>query len=71
MARPSLADLMGTASDNAELAFLSACQTAVGNETIPEESMLAAGMLAVRLKGAARRRNVLYEASQTPRIGNT
>lgn len=48
----TLADLMGTASENAELAFLSACQTAVGDEKIPEESAhLAAGMLAVGFKG--------------------
>lgn len=44
--------LMNTAADNAELAFLSACQTATGHELIPEESMhLAAGMLAVGFKG--------------------
>ncbi|KZV68463.1 TPR-like protein [Peniophora sp. CONT] len=50
--RLSLADLMTTTADNAELAFLSACQTAVGDEKIPEESMhLAAGMLAVGYKG--------------------
>ena len=43
---------MNTVSDNAELAFLSACQTAVGDEKIPEESAhLAAGMLAVGFKG--------------------
>ncbi|VDC00819.1 unnamed protein product [Peniophora sp. CBMAI 1063] len=43
---------MGTTADNAELAFLSACQTAVGDEKIPGESMhLAAGMLAVGYKG--------------------
>ncbi|VDB87012.1 unnamed protein product [Peniophora sp. CBMAI 1063] len=48
----SLLDLMSTRADNAELAFLSACQTAVGDEKIPEESMhLAAGMLAVGYKG--------------------
>ena len=48
----TLSDLMGTASDNAELAFLSACQTAVGDEKTPEESAhLAAGMLAVGFKG--------------------
>ncbi|VDC01575.1 unnamed protein product [Peniophora sp. CBMAI 1063] len=50
--RLSLSDLMVTTADNAELAFLSACQTAVGDEKIPEESMhLAAGMLAVGYKG--------------------
>ena len=49
----SLAELMSTtATGRAELAFLSACQTAVGDEKIPEESMhLAAGMLAVGFKG--------------------
>ncbi|KZV67162.1 hypothetical protein PENSPDRAFT_636072 [Peniophora sp. CONT] len=48
----SLTDLMTLKDDNAELAFLSACQTAVGDEKIPEESMhLAAGMLAVGFKG--------------------
>ncbi|VDC07759.1 unnamed protein product [Peniophora sp. CBMAI 1063] len=45
-------DLMVTTADNAELTSLSACQTAVGDEKIPEESMhLAAGMLAVGYKG--------------------
>ncbi|KZV67447.1 hypothetical protein PENSPDRAFT_583974, partial [Peniophora sp. CONT] len=49
--RLSLADLMGTVSHNAELAFLSACQTAVGHIKNPEESAhLAAGMLAVGFK---------------------
>ncbi|VDB91738.1 unnamed protein product [Peniophora sp. CBMAI 1063] len=48
----TLAALMGTVAENAELAFLSACQTAVGDEKIPEESAhLAAGMLAVGFKG--------------------
>ncbi|VDC06480.1 unnamed protein product [Peniophora sp. CBMAI 1063] len=48
----SLLDLMNTTADDAGLAFLSACQTAVGDEKIPEESMhLAAGMLAVGYKG--------------------
>ena len=48
----TLATLMTTASDNVELAFLSACQTAVGDPKIPDESMhLAAGMLAVGFKG--------------------
>lgn len=48
----SLADLMQTASENAELAFLSACQTATGDENNPEEAVhLAAGMLAVGFKG--------------------
>lgn len=48
----SLSDLMQTAVDNAELAFLSACQTATGDAKNPEESVhLAAGMLAVGFKG--------------------
>ncbi|KZV67265.1 hypothetical protein PENSPDRAFT_59599 [Peniophora sp. CONT] len=48
----SLSDLKQTAADDAELAFLSACQTAIGNENNPEESVhLAAGMLAVGFKG--------------------
>ncbi|VDC06285.1 unnamed protein product [Peniophora sp. CBMAI 1063] len=48
----SLVTLMAMVADNAELAFLSACQTAVGDEKIPEESIhLAAGMLAVGFKG--------------------
>ncbi|VDC05864.1 unnamed protein product [Peniophora sp. CBMAI 1063] len=48
----TLSDLMGIAADNAKLAFLSACQTAVGDEKVPEESAhLAAGMLAVGFKG--------------------
>lgn len=48
----TLGDLMNTVSDNAELAFLSACETAVGDKNIPEESAhLAAGMLAVGFKG--------------------
>lgn len=48
----TLSALMETVSDNAELAFLSACETAVGDEKIPEESAhLAAGMLAVGFKG--------------------
>ena len=43
---------MATVADDAELAFLSACQTAVGDEKTPEESAhLAAGMLAVGYKG--------------------
>ncbi|VDB87841.1 unnamed protein product [Peniophora sp. CBMAI 1063] len=49
--RLSLSALMGTMSDNAELAFLSACQTAFGHLRNPEESAhLAAGMLAVGFK---------------------
>ncbi|VDB91747.1 unnamed protein product [Peniophora sp. CBMAI 1063] len=48
----TLQALMGTVSKNAELAFLSACQTAAGDEKNPEESVhLAAGMLAVGFKG--------------------
>ena len=48
----TLSALMGTESRNAEFAFLSACQTAVGDEKVPEESVhLAAGMLAVGFKG--------------------
>ncbi|KZV61536.1 hypothetical protein PENSPDRAFT_293122, partial [Peniophora sp. CONT] len=48
----SLSTLMGKASTKAELAFLSACETAVGDPKIPEESVhLAAGMLAVGYKG--------------------
>ena len=48
----TLAMLMSTVADGAELAFLSACQTAVGDEKVPEESVhLAAGMLAVGFKG--------------------
>ena len=43
---------MNTASDDAEIAFLSACKTAVGDEKVPEESVhLAAGMLVVGFKG--------------------
>lgn len=48
----SLSDLMRLAADDAELAFLSACQTATGDANNPEESVhLAAGMLAVGFKG--------------------
>ena len=50
--RLTLSTLMDTVADNAELAFLSACETAVGDERNPEESIhLAAGMLAVGFKG--------------------
>ena len=50
--RLTLSALMGKSANNAELAFLSACQTAVGDEKVPEESVhLAAGMLAVGFKG--------------------
>ncbi|VDC05860.1 unnamed protein product [Peniophora sp. CBMAI 1063] len=48
----TLSDLMSMMSNDAELAFLSACQTAVGDGKVPEESAhLAAGMLAVGFKG--------------------
>ncbi|KZV75357.1 TPR-like protein [Peniophora sp. CONT] len=48
----TLSALMGTTANKVELAFLSACQTAVGDEKIPEESAhLAAGMLAVGFRG--------------------
>ncbi|KZV73884.1 hypothetical protein PENSPDRAFT_626588 [Peniophora sp. CONT] len=48
----SLSDLMRTAADDVELAFLSACQTATGDDDNTEESAhLAAGMLAVGFKG--------------------
>lgn len=40
--------LMAQSLENAELAVLSACQTATGDQTLPEESLhLAAGMLSV------------------------
>ncbi|KAF5343629.1 hypothetical protein D9758_015445 [Tetrapyrgos nigripes] len=46
--RLKLHDLMKLSLENAELAFLSACQTAAGDENLPEESVhLAAGMLAI------------------------
>ncbi|VDB96099.1 unnamed protein product [Peniophora sp. CBMAI 1063] len=48
----TLSALMGKASTNAELAFLSACETAVGDPSIPEESAhLAAGMLVIGFRG--------------------
>ncbi|KZV73846.1 hypothetical protein PENSPDRAFT_602429 [Peniophora sp. CONT] len=48
----TLGALMSATAENAELAFLSACETAVGDEKNPEESVhLAAGMLAVGFKG--------------------
>ncbi|KZV76186.1 hypothetical protein PENSPDRAFT_598806 [Peniophora sp. CONT] len=48
----TLSTLMGAVAENAELAFLSACQTAAGDEKIPEESAhLAAGMIALGFKG--------------------
>ncbi|KAF5360183.1 hypothetical protein D9758_011336 [Tetrapyrgos nigripes] len=47
--RLKLQDLMHLSLENAELAFLSACQTAAGDQNLPEEAVhLAAGMLAVR-----------------------
>ncbi|KAK7447730.1 hypothetical protein VKT23_013986 [Stygiomarasmius scandens] len=43
-----LKDLMKLSLENAELAILSACQTATGDETLPEEAIhLAAGMLSI------------------------
>ncbi|KAF5346246.1 hypothetical protein D9758_014371 [Tetrapyrgos nigripes] len=46
--RLKLHDLMCLSLENVELAVLSACQTAAGDENLPEESVhLAAGMLAV------------------------
>ncbi|KZV64379.1 TPR-like protein [Peniophora sp. CONT] len=48
----TLSTLMGAVAENAELAFLSACQTAAGDEKIPEESAhLAAGMISLGFKG--------------------
>lgn len=48
----SIPNLMRTAGDSAELAFLSACQTAKGDLHIKEEAAhLAAGMLAVGFCG--------------------
>ncbi|KZV74263.1 TPR-like protein [Peniophora sp. CONT] len=48
----TLSALMSTTANDAELAFLSACQTATGDAKISEESAhLAAGMLAVGFKG--------------------
>ncbi|VDC05863.1 unnamed protein product [Peniophora sp. CBMAI 1063] len=48
----TLSALMSTTSQKAELAFLSACQTATGDEDNPEESAhLAAGMLGVGFRG--------------------
>ncbi|KZV66254.1 hypothetical protein PENSPDRAFT_689129 [Peniophora sp. CONT] len=48
----TLAKLMSTMANDAELAFLSACQTAVGDSRTPEESAhLGADMLAVGFKG--------------------
>ncbi|VDC01046.1 unnamed protein product [Peniophora sp. CBMAI 1063] len=48
----TLSDLMGIVADDAELAFLSACETAVCDKKTPEESAhFGAGMLAVGYKG--------------------
>ncbi|KZV60245.1 hypothetical protein PENSPDRAFT_718411 [Peniophora sp. CONT] len=48
----TIADLWWTASDNAELAFLSACETAAGGQRVPEEfGHFAMGMLAIGFKG--------------------
>lgn len=48
----ALYELTGSNFDNAELAFLSACEMAVGDLKIPEQSAhLAAGMLAAGFKG--------------------
>ncbi|KAK7466073.1 hypothetical protein VKT23_004798 [Stygiomarasmius scandens] len=44
----ALEQLMGSSLENAQIAVLSACQTATGDQRLPEESVhLAAGMLAV------------------------
>jgi CHAT domain-containing protein len=46
MQASSLADIIQLSRPQGGLAFLSACQTAQGDETLPEESVhLAAGML--------------------------
>ncbi|KAE9387510.1 TPR-like protein [Gymnopus androsaceus JB14] len=46
--RLTLKALMSLSLNNVQLAFLSACQTATGDENLPEEAVhLAAGMLAV------------------------
>ncbi|KZV59941.1 hypothetical protein PENSPDRAFT_542286, partial [Peniophora sp. CONT] len=59
----TLGALMSKVADSAELAFLSACQTAVGDEKIPEESAhLAAGMLAVGFKGVVGTMWSIYDA---------
>ena len=48
----TLSALVGKTADIAELAFLSACQTAAGDIKIPRASAhLAAGMLAVGFEG--------------------
>ncbi|KAF5360190.1 hypothetical protein D9758_011355 [Tetrapyrgos nigripes] len=46
--RLKLQDLMSLSLEKAELTFLSACQTAAGDENLPEEAVhLTAGMLAI------------------------
>jgi CHAT domain-containing protein len=47
----TLANLMNLSLSHADLAFLSACQTSSGDQTLPEEAVhLAAGMLSVGYK---------------------
>ena len=47
----TLSHLMTSSAGNAELAFLSACQTSAGDMTLPDEAVhLAAGMLAAGCK---------------------
>ena len=47
----TLSHLMTTSAGNAELAFLSACQTSAGDMRLPDEAVhLAAGMLAAGCK---------------------
>ena len=59
----TLEDLIHTVSEKAELAFLSACETAVGDRKIPEESAhLAAGMSAVGFKGVIATMWSIYDA---------
>jgi CHAT domain-containing protein len=48
----ALSDLVSAPASVGELAFLSACETAAGDEAVPDEAVhLAAGMLAVGYKG--------------------
>ncbi|KAI0027376.1 CHAT domain-containing protein [Vararia minispora EC-137] len=50
--RLTLSDLMRQSKHGAEFAFLSACETATGDENIPDEAVhLVAGMLAVGYRG--------------------
>ncbi|KAI0030332.1 CHAT domain-containing protein [Vararia minispora EC-137] len=50
--RLTLSDLIHESAAGGELAFLSACETAMGDSTIPDEAVhLAAGMLAVGYRG--------------------